>query len=87
MFPATNSHMCVHMQCARVSMDGRDWRLRTFRSGASTPSPELLACLRPPAAPSVGSRLSPMLLLPLFPVVSVDFCASLSLAWSPLMSV
>lgn len=44
MFPATNSHMCVHMHRARVSMDGRDWRLGTSGSGVPTPSAELFAC-------------------------------------------
>lgn len=36
MFPATNSHMCVHMRRVLVSM-GKDWGLRTFRSGEPTP--------------------------------------------------
>ena len=44
MFPVINSHICVHMHRGCMSMDGRDWGLRTFRSGAPTPSPGLLAC-------------------------------------------
>lgn len=43
MFPATNSHMCVHMHRACVSMDGRDWGLRLFRCGVPIPSPGLPA--------------------------------------------
>lgn len=65
MFPATNSHMCVHMRRVRVNMDGRGWGLRTFRSGAPIPSPGLLA----------GPLFCELLRCFFFPtlVVSVDF--------------
>lgn len=78
MFPATTSHMCVHMRCAHVSMDGRDWGLRTFWFGAPTLSPGLLAC---PC--SVGFGFSPMLLLALSPC---SFSGFLCLGFSGLVS-
>lgn len=37
MFLATNSHMCIHMHCARVSMTG-DWELKIL---GLCPSPHL----------------------------------------------
>lgn len=86
MFFATNSymyiHMHLHMRHACVSMDGGDWGLGTFKS---KPPPPLQGYLLIPHF--VGFGLSPILPLPPIPVVSVDFCASVSLACSPLMSV
>lgn len=41
MFLATNSHMCIHMHCARVDMI-RDWGLKTLGLYPSPPSTGLL---------------------------------------------
>lgn len=85
MFPATNSHTCIHMHlhmcCACVSVVGGDGRLRTFRF-KSLPSLEgYLLILH-----SVGLGFLPYCFFP-SPVVAVDFSASVSLAFSPLRSV
>lgn len=67
MFLATNSHMCIHMHCARVNMI-RDWGLKT--SGLH-PLPHLQGWLF--FSWSVDFGLSSRLLLLLSPVVFSRF--------------
>ena len=82
MFPATNSHMCVHMRLymprSCVSLDRGDWERRTFRS---QPRPPLQSYFLIPC--SAGFGLSPMLLLPLIPC---SFRGFLCLSFSGLLS-
>lgn len=73
MFLATNSHMCIHMHCARVDMI-RDWGLKTL---VLYPSPHLQGCLF--FSWSVGFGRSSRLLALSSPVVFSTFlCLSSS---------